>query len=90
MEVSPTQAQSQQNQPLNSSVSIQHKPLIKTPRQCRFIFNVINNPISAHDLRNSVGSENIWEEARQLRQQGWLIITTKKQLFLPIDLTHLG
>jgi len=77
---SPTQAQSQPIQQGNSSATTQHKPTIGTTRACRLLLNIIYQPVPVHDLRAIVGSENIWDEARQLRQRGWLVITTKKTI----------
>jgi len=77
--VSPTQStQSQQIQPLNSSASTPRKPTIKTPRDLRFIVNIMYGEASTHDLVSSVGSANIWEHCRQLKKRGWIIDTTEK------------
>jgi len=79
MIVSPTHdTQSQPIEPVNSSVSNQHKPFIKTPRDYRFILSLLGGEVSTHDLVATVGSANIWEHCRQLKKRGWLIITTTK------------
>jgi|GEM_PF-4260593 len=53
---------------------------IGTPRQARLLINIAYQPESAHNLRTIVGSENIWEEVRQLRNTGWRIQTTQRSM----------
>jgi hypothetical protein len=54
------------------------KPTIKTIRQLRFLSGLLGGEMPIHDLRNMAGSENIWQECKVLRAQGWIIHTDSK------------
>lgn len=64
----------------HSTNAKQHKLLISTTRQARFLINTAFEPVAIHDLRNIVGSENIWMEKKQLLAQGWIIETTRRTM----------
>ena len=53
-------------------------PIVTTARQKRLISHIALMEVSVHNLRNLVGSDNIWEEVRILRGKGWIIHTIKR------------
>jgi hypothetical protein len=59
----------------------QQLPYISTPREARFLSNVINDALAIKELRTLTGSDNIWDTARHLRAKGWLIHTIKRPVF---------
>jgi len=50
-------------------------PMIRTPRQARFIKALQQAPCSTRELMDKVGARNVWDVCRQLRGNGWKIET---------------
>jgi len=66
-------------------------PYITTAKEARFLTNVLFGCVSAKELRNITGSQNIWNTASILRDKGWVIHTINRPVFDRDGLkTHAG
>jgi len=66
-------------------------PYITTPREARFLTNVLYGSVSAKELRGITGSENIWDTCSRMRDKGWVIHTINRPVFDRDGLkTHAG
>lgn len=59
----------------------QKLPYITTPRESRFLSNVVYGAISAKELRDITGSQNIWNTASAMRDKGWVIHTINRPVY---------
>lgn len=59
----------------------QQPPYISTPKEARFLSNVLYGAVSAKELRGITGSENIWDTCSRIRDKGWIIHTRNRPVF---------
>ena len=63
--------------PMQSKIT----PYITTPREARFLSNILYSAVSTKELRDISGSQNVWNQAAILRDKGWVIRTINRPIF---------
>ena len=66
---------------MTSQVISKRAPYISTPREARFLSNILYGAVSAKELRGITGSENIWNTAKIMREKGWRIQTINRPVY---------
>lgn len=61
--------------------NVKQLPYISTPREARFLANIIYGDSSAKELRGIAGSDNIWNSAKIMREKGWVIHTVNRPVY---------
>lgn len=66
---------------MTSQVLSKRTPYISTPREARFLANILYGAVSAKELRDISGSQNVWNTAKIMREKGWRIQTINRPVY---------